>query len=154
MNRRDWMVAGAAAATAQMVGAAVAGCRGQEGAQESTAPAVSAGGEGALATWSEAARECLAAGDRCMWHCITLLGQGNTSMQDCAQKCHQMLAICRAVGPIAAMDSPHAGALAALCRDVCSECAAACRPHAGHHPVCRDCMQACERTMAAAAALA
>jgi len=148
------ILAGAAATTAQLVGTAIAGCNAQQDAEEPTPPATSAGGEDELAAWAEAARGCLAAGDECMAHCLRLLGEGDTSMRECSQACHQMLAICRAVGTLAAMQSAHAPALAALCRSVCHDCAEACRAHAGHHAECRACMEACERTQAAAAAIA
>lgn len=143
---------GATATAAQLAGAALTGCGAQSGAgmampePETTPPTT------LLNDWARAAAACHAAGEVCLAHCLRLLASGNTSMGECGQKAHAMLAICGAVGPIAASNSPHARQLAALCKLVCEECLEACAPHRNMHAECGACASACEATMAAAAA--
>jgi hypothetical protein len=33
--------------------------------------------------------------------------------------------------------------------EFCKDCEAECWKHAGHHAVCKECMEACQRTIAA-----
>ena len=151
MKRRDLMSVGAAVAGAQLAGAALSSC-GAQGGQvpaEPTRSAVEETNNDALDAWARAAAECHRAGERCLEHCIRLLGSGNTAMADCARTVHEMLPICAAVGPLAAARSEHARALAAICKATCESCLAACAPHRSHHAECAACADACEATIAA-----
>ncbi len=152
MRRRELVMAGGAAAAAQMVGTAIAGCGAQAPVAGGTATPAAAPGD-ATAAWAEASAECLAKGEICLAHCIRLLSDGDQSMAECAKAVHAMLAICRAVGPIAAADSEHAAALAAICHAVCTSCAAACEPHSHHHAECAACFTACRASITAAEAV-
>lgn len=138
LTRREMMAAGAAVLVAQAVPAA--------GAESS--------GAGKAAALAAAASECVRAGEACLQHCLDLLAKGDTSIAECAQTVNQMLAVCRAVGPLADAGGTHLPAMAQLCQAVCTDCAAACRKHADHHAICKTCMEACERTVAAAKAVA
>jgi hypothetical protein len=56
-----------------------------------------------------------------------------------------MLATCEATLKLAAQDSKHLRAMAALCAQACRDCEAACRVHAEHHVTCKRCMESCGR---------
>ena len=136
LTRRQVMAAGVAAMAIQAMPA---------GAAES--------GDKAAAL-ADAASGCVRAGEACLQHCLDLLAKGDTGIADCAKTVTQMLAICRAVGPIADARGKYLPAMAQLCQTACTDCAEACRKHAEHHAVCKACMEACEKTAAAAKALA
>lgn len=111
------------------------------------------GGEPANAAFAAALADCTEKGEACMQHCISLLSTGDTSMAECAGAVNEMLAICRGMGVLAVADSKHLAAAAKVCHDLCSDCAAACKPHAGHHATCKACEDACRATMAEASKL-
>jgi Cys-rich four helix bundle protein (predicted Tat secretion target) len=107
------------------------------------------GGAGpANATFAAATADCVEKGDACLQHCITLLSKGDTSMAECAAAVNVMLAVCRGMGTLAVSGSKHLQAAARLCVDVCSDCAAACEPHVGHHDTCKACHEACQQSIA------
>lgn len=95
----------------------------------------------------EAARKtaghCVAAGQVCLTHCITLLSKGDTSMKDCAAAVNQMLALCGAMQNLAAQNSRLTPSLAKVCIEACKQCAAACQKHAAHHAECKACYESC-----------
>jgi Cys-rich four helix bundle protein (predicted Tat secretion target) len=68
-------------------------------------------------------------------------------MADCSKNVNAMLAVCRAIGTLAQGNSKHLAAAAKLCHDTCSDCAAACKPHIGHHEECKACFEACNETI-------
>ena len=140
LKRREVLLAGA---TALVAGSSTA-------AEKATAPAKSPAGS-ALA---KEAAECVRIGETCLQHCLDLLASGDTSLGECAKSVTQMLAICKAVGPMADAGSKHLPALARVCRDVCSDCETACRKHETHHAVCKQCAEACARTVAEAQKIA
>jgi Cys-rich four helix bundle protein (predicted Tat secretion target) len=83
-----------------------------------------------------------------------LLAAGDEALGDCAKSVQQMLAVCRAAGPLVYADSKHLRAFAKLCADVCGDCETACRKHEGHHAICKQCAEACAKTVAEAKKLA
>ena len=91
----------------------------------------------------KAAGHCVAAGQVCLAHCITLLSKGDTSMKDCAAAANQMLALCGAMQNLAAQNSRLTPSLAKVCIEACKQCAAACKEHAGHHAECKACYESC-----------
>jgi len=92
----------------------------------------------------DSAGNCMNAGEVCLAHCITLLGEGDKSMAECATNVNQMLSICRAVHDLAAQQSPYLPAMAKIAQDSCKACQDACKVHADKHQECKDCMDACE----------
>lgn len=112
-----------------------------------------AAGGPANAAFAAALADCTEKGQACLQHCITLLSKGDTSMAECAGAVNEMLAICHGMGVLALSDSKHLAAAAKVCHDLCSDCAAACKPHTGHHETCKACAEACEATMAEASKL-
>lgn len=92
---------------------------------------------------------CDSAAETCLTHCITLLGQGDTSMAGCADSVRDMLAVCRATRTLMQNKSALAGRQLVVCRDACAACRARCQLHAAHHAQCAACAAACERAIAA-----
>jgi Cys-rich four helix bundle protein (predicted Tat secretion target) len=93
----------------------------------------------------DAARECVAAGDRCLAHCLAMFKAGDTSLAACAQRVAEMLPACDAVAQLATLGAPRLGEFAVACRDVCDDCEKECRKHADTHPICKACADACVR---------
>lgn len=91
----------------------------------------------------EAASACVAAGQRCLQHCIALLASGDTSMGDCARATSDMLAVSAAVQALAASGSPQLKALAGVALASVTRCAAACDKHGATHPTCKACSERC-----------
>ena len=90
-----------------------------------------------------AAGHCVAAGQVCLAHCISLLNQGDTSMKNCSVAANQMLALCGTLQNLAAQQSRLTPALAKVCIEACKQCAAACKEHAAHHAECKACYESC-----------
>ena len=80
---------------------------------------------------------------------IASLSKGDTMMAECAAAVNDMLAVCRGMGTLANSGSKHLKAAAQLCHDICTDCAAACEPHVGHHDTCKACHEACLKSIEA-----
>jgi Cys-rich four helix bundle protein (predicted Tat secretion target) len=91
----------------------------------------------------EASSACTRAGQLCLAHCLVVLGQGDTTIAECAQAVSDMLAVHQAVAALAAAGSRHLKAQLAVADEVTERCKAACDTHADKHPTCRDCAKAC-----------
>jgi Cys-rich four helix bundle protein (predicted Tat secretion target) len=97
----------------------------------------------------EAAHGCLAKGDACIAHCLMMFSSGDTSMADCAKTVRDMHAMMHGLAAAAASGSKHLAATAKVAMEYCKDCEAACRRHADKHPVCKECAEACAKTIAA-----
>jgi len=142
ITRRDLLAAGAALGAASGLGISSAFAA-------DAAPAKPVAGGGLAA----ATAECVRVGEECLQHCLSLLADGDESLGDCAKNVQQMLAVCRAAGPLVYAGSKHLGAFAKVCAAVCADCETACRKHEGHHAVCKRCAEACAKTVAEAKTL-
>jgi len=131
MERREAMGAVAALTLAAMSTAARA-----ENMPATNPPASKTAALGA------AASQCVLDGQRCLAHCLFLLGNGDDSMADCAKTVNQMLATCTALQSLAAQDSALLLAMAKVALDACTVCEKACQQHSMHAP-CRTCMESC-----------
>ena len=89
-----------------------------------------------------AASHCVLTGDACLSHCLTLLGQGDKELANCAKTVRDTVAACAALRELAAADSPHVKDLAKVVSGICADCEAECKKHE-KHSVCRDCEKAC-----------
>lgn len=140
MNRRQFISSTTAAAALAAVSAAQA-----HGNHDHAAHAAPAAGKtaGAYEAVRAAAGHCVAAGQVCLNHCITLLSTGDTSMKDCAVAVNQMLALCGAIQNLAAQNSRLTPSLAKVCVEACKQCAEACKAHAAHHAECKACYESC-----------
>ena len=94
------------------------------------------------AALGETASQCVLDGQRCLAHCLFLLGNGDDSMADCAKAVNQMLATCTALQSLAAQDSALLPAMAKVALEACTVCEKACKQHSMHAP-CRACMESC-----------
>lgn len=95
------------------------------------------------------AQSCLTKGEICAAHCIDMMKAGDTSMADCLRSVHTMMPMCATLIRLAVLDSKRLKAFAAVCRDICLDCAAECKPHADKHAICKDCMKSCDACAAA-----
>jgi Cys-rich four helix bundle protein (predicted Tat secretion target) len=95
------------------------------------------------------AAECLKVGSACRQHCVEALANGDESMAKCASTVAAMMPMCSALQELAIQGSPHLAEFARTCGKVCRDCEAACKVHAGHHQICKECMEACQRCAAA-----
>lgn len=103
------------------------------------------GGDTAL---FEAAHGCITKGDACIQHCIAMLSSGDTSMVDCLRASRDMHAVMHGLAQLASSNSARLKEYAKVAVELCKDCEAACKKHADHHAVCRECMEACGKTIA------
>ena len=90
-----------------------------------------------------ATSHCVNAGDVCIAHCLTLLGNGEKELAACAKTVQDLTASCTALRQMAAANSPHVAKLAGVVGDICKDCETECRKHEAKHSVCHDCAEAC-----------
>jgi Cys-rich four helix bundle protein (predicted Tat secretion target) len=94
----------------------------------------------------DAVNACLDKGRRCMAHCLVTYQEGDLSLADCANKVHEMMAICDGFSYLLSANSEYIKAYANLCAQVCKDCAQECSKH-DHHIECKACEEACEETV-------
>lgn len=70
-------------------------------------------------------------------------------MGACGKAVYEMKAVMQGLAAAAASGSRNLAALAKVAAEFCKDCEAECRKHAEHHVVCKDCMEACSKTIAA-----
>ena len=157
MNRRDMILSTGSMVVSASLGALA--CGGGNAVAQNTPKTPSTGpspgghvhgasglGDGTLA---EAAYACIGKGQSCLAHCIGMLSTGDTSMAGCVAAVHDMHAVMIGLGAAAASGSRHIKELARISMEFCKDCAAECSKHADVHVVCKECMEACQRTIAA-----
>ncbi len=91
----------------------------------------------------EHAADCVTKGEICVAHCLELFKTGDTSVAECADTVHEMLASCTAMGKLAAYDSRHLKDFVRVCIGVCEDCEKACREHENKHAECKACADSC-----------
>ena len=91
----------------------------------------------------EHATDCVMKGEICVAHCVELFKAGNTSVAECADRVHEMLASCTAMAKLAAHDSRHLKDFVRACVGVCEDCEKACREHEKKHAECKACADSC-----------
>ena len=89
------------------------------------------------------ALECVKRGEVCISHCISSLGQGDTSLKACLQSVLAMMPSCQALARLAALDAPRLKEFAKVCGDICADCQTECKKHQDHHAACKACGEAC-----------
>ena len=92
---------------------------------------------------ADSAQNCLATGEACLNHCLTLLGQGDTEMATCAKSVNQMMAMVETLRKLAITESRFLPRYATLCAEMCEDCEKACRKHEDKHAECKACANAC-----------
>ena len=133
MERRDFLLATGAVAVAGASRAAPDAGPGQ------------AKGPGLV----QLASDCIELGEVCQAHCLQQFAAGDTSLAGCAKSVTMMIAMCRALVTASAQSSSRLKEIARVCGQVCRDCEAVCKPHAGHHDICRRCMESCKACAAA-----
>ncbi len=146
MNRREAIMSTGAILVSASAGAIACGAHNAVAGAVNT-PAGAGTSDHALA---DAAHDCVHHGDDCIQHCIGMLAGGDTSMMGCLKTAQDMVAVSEALAKLAIMGSPRLGVLAKAAVEMCTACEAECRKHAGHHEVCRECADACAKTIASA----
>jgi Cys-rich four helix bundle protein (predicted Tat secretion target) len=72
----------------------------------------------------EAASHCIATGNDCLRHCLGMYAMKDTSMAGCTDAAYQVVVACGALQALAAVNSPHVGAIAKGLERVMSDAAA------------------------------
>lgn len=135
MNRREILAGGALFAAATMANSVrAAPAEGAHHHHHMAAPAAS------LAT---AAADCLQTGQRCIDHCLVLLGDGDKAMAACAKSVNQLMPVCDTLQHMANTNSKYLPQMARLALEVCRDCEAECKKHADKHKECKACMESC-----------
>ena len=75
-------------------------------------------------------------------HCLVSFTEGDLKLADCANKVHEMQAICTAFSYLLAANSNYVKAYAGVCEQVCRDCEKECRKHE-EHIECKACAEAC-----------
>ncbi len=143
MNRRDALLTSGAMVVSASLGAIACGTR----AAIAQAPHGQTPGDPALI---DASFDCLKLGEACYEHIVMTLSSGDTSMAECMRTVTDMLAVMGAVSKLATANSKSLPTAAKLAIETCGACEVSCRKHAEMHVVCRDCADACLRTVNAA----
>jgi len=136
MERREFMTTlGAAAAVLSAVPAMA----------ETMAPAMQHMHPPKYKALSDAAGKCALEGDNCLRHCFGMLSMNDTSMAGCTKASFDLVAACRALGTLAAVNSTFTPALAKTVADVCIACKKECDkfPQYSECKTCGDACQAC-----------
>ena len=136
MNRRELLVGAGALAVAAAAHAAP-----KDKPAESANPLL------------DAALDCQKKAEACLTHCLTMLGNGDSSMAACAVAVRETLATSRALATLAAAGSKHLKELARVCAAVCKDCEAECKKHADKMVPCKECGESCARMIAEVAKL-
>jgi Cys-rich four helix bundle protein (predicted Tat secretion target) len=159
MNRREILGFGTAATFATVAGIAMAADDPQAGGHDIHQMAAGHEHHGAGSRYADlvaATSHCVTAGDACLSHCLTLLGEGDKELAACAKTVRDTIAACTALRELAAADSPHVKDLAKVVSGICGDCEAECKKHEKHsvckdcEKACRDCKEVCDRVSAAA----
>jgi Cys-rich four helix bundle protein (predicted Tat secretion target) len=88
--------------------------------------------------------QCIAAGEDCMRHSLSMIAMNDTSMAGVANSVTQLLAVCRALLTLAALNSPFTVEMAKTTADVCGAAEKECRKYYDKYPECKACADACK----------
>ena len=142
MNRREALFGSSAFTAALALG--TLSCA--KNAVAHTADHAHGSGDASLA---DASLACLKAGNACLAHCIGMVSNGDTSMAGCLASVTDMLAAMEALSKLAARGGKRFAETSKALVAYCEDCAVECQKHAEHHAVCKECYEACTRTVAA-----
>ena len=135
MRRRDFVTAAASAAA--LFEAAGASAQAPKGNLEDMHPAK-------YKALEASTLQCIAAGEDCMRHSLSMFSMNDTSMAGVANTVTQLLAVCRALLTVAALNSPFTAELAKTTADVCGAAEKECRKYYDRYPECKACADACK----------
>ncbi len=102
----------------------------------------------------ESAEKCVATGNDCLRHCLSMYKMKDASMGGCADAVFQLVAACGALAALAAVNSEHTGHFAKAVGMVCKDCQAECEkwPKIAECKVCGDACKTCAAECAKVAA--
>lgn len=157
MNRRDAIITTGSMLVSASLGALA--CGGNAAVAQNTPPKTPPPGGGGHhghgnAEIVEAAQGCIAKGQACVAHCLALFASGDASMGGCGKSSYEMHQVMLGLAAAASSGSKNLAALAKAAIEFCKDCETECKKHADKHPVCKDCMDACTKTIAACQKLA
>ena len=92
----------------------------------------------------DSAAKCVSTGEDCLRHCLAMMSMKDTSMAACADSIVQLIAACRAMQTLAAVNSRFTPAFAKDVAAVCANCEAECRKFYDKYNVCKACADACK----------
>jgi Cys-rich four helix bundle protein (predicted Tat secretion target) len=94
---------------------------------------------------SDASGKCVLEGDNCLRHCFGMLSMNDSSMAACTTASFDLIAACRALESLAAVNSAFTPAMAKTVADVCVACKKECDkfPQYAECKACGDACQAC-----------
>ena len=92
----------------------------------------------------DSAAKCVSTGEDCLRHCLAMMSMKDTSMAACADSIVQLIAACRAMQTLAAVNSRFTLAFAKDVAAVCANCEAECRKFYDKYNVCKACADACK----------
>jgi Cys-rich four helix bundle protein (predicted Tat secretion target) len=143
INRREWLTSavGTVGALGILGGTSSALAEGKK--KDPHAGHAMAAENNPYAKAIDAAAECAKKGELCIAHCQGVLAAGDTTMAGCMKTALEMVAACQGLVKLASLQSKGTKKMAALCAELCRECEKACKEHAEHHKVCKECMDSC-----------
>ena len=94
---------------------------------------------------SDAAGKCVLEGDNCLRHCFGMLSMNDASMAACTTSSFDLIAACRALSTLAAVNSSAVPALAKVVENICLACKKECDkfPQYAECKACGDACKAC-----------
>jgi len=92
---------------------------------------------------SDASGKCVLEGDNCLRHCFGMLSMNDSSMAECTKASFDLVAACRALETLAAVNSAFTPALAKTVADVCLACKKECDKFP-QYVECKACGDACK----------
>lgn len=93
----------------------------------------------------ETASNCVATGEDCLRHSFGMWGMKDTSMAACASAVMDLVATCRALATLAALNSQFTPAFAKDVESVCDVAEKECRKFYTVSPECKACGESCKR---------
>jgi Cys-rich four helix bundle protein (predicted Tat secretion target) len=91
----------------------------------------------------DSAGHCVATGEDCLRHCFGMLAMKDTSMAACTDSAFQLVAACKALQSLAAVNSPHTGHFAKVVEMICTDCQKECEKFP-QYAECKSCAEACK----------
>jgi Cys-rich four helix bundle protein (predicted Tat secretion target) len=95
------------------------------------------------------ALHCVAWGQQCQKHIMSLFASGDTSLAQCSVRVQDMVAVCNALASLAAAESDYLKPLAKVCIEVCESCEKECRKHESQHAICKETADSCMQVVTA-----
>jgi Cys-rich four helix bundle protein (predicted Tat secretion target) len=93
----------------------------------------------------DTASHCAASGEDCLRHSLGMWAMKDVTMAACANSVMQLVAACRALATLAALNSQFTVAFAKDVALVCDDAEKECRKFASVSPECRECAESCKK---------